>query len=59
VTYKCYCTRDRVESALISLGRKELEEIAAEGKSFPVECQFCDEVYEFTPEDIQKLLKNA
>ena len=59
VTYKCYCTRERVESALISLGRKELEEIAAEGKTFPVECQFCDTVYEFTPEDIQKLLKNA
>ena len=59
VEYKCYCTRDRVESALISLGRKELEEIATEGKTFPVECQFCDTVYEFTPEDIQKLLKNA
>ncbi len=59
VAYKCYCTRDRVESALISLGRKELEEIAAEGRTFPVECQFCDTVYEFTPEDIQKLLKNA
>ena len=59
VTYKCCCTRDRVESALISLGRQELEEIAAEGKTFPVECQFCDTVYEFTPEDIRKLLKNT
>ena len=59
VTYKCYCSRDRVESALISLGKKEMEEIVAEGKPFPVECQFCDTVYEFTPEDIQKLIKNA
>ena len=58
VCYKCYCSRERVEGALISLGRKELEEIMAEGKTFPVECQFCDTIYEFTPEDIRELLKN-
>ena len=57
VEYKCYCSRERVEGALISLGRKELEEIAAEGKTFPVECQFCDTIYAFTPEDVQKLLE--
>ncbi|MGM9589416.1 MAG: Hsp33 family molecular chaperone HslO [Faecousia sp.] len=58
VCYKCYCSRDRVEGALISLGKKELEEIAAEGKNFPVECQFCDTVYEFSPSDIEEILKN-
>ena len=57
VSYKCYCSRERVEKALISLGRKELGQIADEGKEFPVECQFCDEIYTFTPEDIRKLLK--
>ena len=56
VAYKCYCSRDRVSAALISLGKKELTEIAQEGKTFPVECQFCDEKYQFTPEDIQNLL---
>ena len=56
VEYKCYCSRERVEGVLISLGRKELAEIAQEGKTFPVECQFCDTVYEFTPEDIRELL---
>ncbi len=56
VEYKCYCSRSRVESALISLGKKELAEIQAEGKTFPVECQFCDTVYEFTPGDIGELL---
>ncbi len=59
VEYKCYCSHDRVTAALLSLGREELTEIAQEGKTFPVECQFCDKVYEFTPEDIQKLLENA
>ena len=58
VAYKCYCSRERVESALISLGRKELEEIRDEGKTFPVECQFCDTVYEFTPTDLEEILKN-
>ena len=59
VSYKCYCSRERVERALISLGKKELAEIAAEGKTFPVECQFCDTVYQFTPENIQELINNA
>ena len=59
VSYKCYCDRERVTAALISLGKKELTEIAAEGKSFPVECQFCDHIYEFTPEDIENILKKV
>ena len=58
VGYKCYCTRQRVESALISMGKEELEAISRESESFPVECQFCDEIYEFTPSDIDELLKN-
>ena len=57
VCYKCYCDRHRVEAALISVGREELTEIMAEGKTFPVECQFCDTVYTFTPEDIAELLQ--
>lgn len=57
VCYKCYCSRHRVESALISLGRRELTDIMQEGKTFPVECQFCDTVYRFTPEDIRELLE--
>lgn len=57
VSYKCYCSRERVEAALISLGKKELTEIMEEGKTFPVECQFCDTVYEFTADDIRALLK--
>ena len=58
VSYKCYCSQDRVTKALISLGKKELTEIMEEGKDFPVECQFCDTVYSFTPADIENLLKN-
>ena len=59
VSYKCYCSRERVEAALISLGKKELAEIAQEGEDFPVECQFCDTVYRFAPEEILELVKNS
>ena len=59
VAYKCYCDRDRVTAALISLGREELTQIRDEGNAFPVECQFCDTVYSFTPEDIEELLKKV
>ena len=59
VGYKCYCTRDRVTAALISLGREELEQIRGEGKPFPVECQFCDTVYTFTPADVAELLEKV
>ena len=57
VSYKCYCSRERVTKALISIGREELTEIMEEGESFPVECQFCDTVYTFTPEDIAGLIR--
>ena len=56
VSYKCYCSRERVTDALLCLGKKELTEIMEEGKPFPVECQCCDAVYHFTPEDIQKII---
>ena len=59
VSYKCYCSRERVSAALLSLGKKELTEIMEEGKAFPVECQFCDVKYEFTPEDIRAMLESA
>ena len=59
VRYQCYCSRERVTAALISLGKKELNEIAAEGKPFPVECQFCDTVYKCTPDDIFEILKKV
>ena len=59
VSYQCYCNRDRVTAALISLGREELEQIRDEGKYFPVECQFCDAVYAFTPEDVSELLNKV
>ena len=58
VEYRCYCSRERVERALISLGRTELEQMLSEQGGCQLTCQFCDAVYEFTAGDIQRLLKN-
>ena len=58
VEYKCYCSRERVERALISLGRQELEQMLAEQGGCQLTCQFCDAVYDFTADDLRELLKN-
>lgn len=55
-TYLCDCSRDRVEKALISMGFKDLEEIAQDGKDEELLCHFCNKKYVFTSEDIKKLL---
>ena len=54
VGYKCDCTKERVERALMSLGNDQLEELA-EDEVTEVKCQFCDKVYHFTREEIRAL----
>lgn len=56
--YKCYCSRERVEAALISTGEEELLDMAKEEKT-EVSCQFCDKKYVFTPDDIKNLVRKA
>lgn len=56
IEYRCNCSKERVEAALISTGRESLEEMAASDEYTCVECHFCDRVYKFTPDDIKKLL---
>lgn len=54
--YKCDCSRERVERALISIGVKDLSEIYEEGKTEELKCNFCNKAYKFTHEQIGKLL---
>jgi len=58
VEYRCYCTRYRVESALISMGREELESLMHEQGKAELTCQFCDKVYSFTEKDLSDLLSS-
>lgn len=56
VSYKCYCSRERVERALISLGRQELEDMIRQQGGCQLSCQFCDTVYDFSKEELEQLL---
>lgn len=57
IEYKCNCTRQRVEKALISMGKKELEEMAEEMENAEIKCHFCDKVYNFSNEELKALTK--
>lgn len=59
VEYRCYCSRERVSATLLTIGKKDFQEIVDEGKPITIECQFCDTAYTFTPEDVAQLLKDA
>ena len=59
VEYRCYCSRERVASTIVSLGAKEMQDIIDEGQDIHVDCQFCDTIYTFTPAEIQELLDHA
>ncbi|KYH30195.1 MULTISPECIES: Hsp33 family molecular chaperone HslO [Clostridium] len=55
--YKCDCSKEKVERALISIGKKDLQEIYEEGKTEEIKCQFCNTSYKFTHDEIGKLLE--
>lgn len=57
--YYCDCSRERTEKVLISIGQKELNSIAAEGKDTEVKCHFCGKNYVFTPQEISQLAEGA
>ncbi len=56
VSYKCYCSRERVTRALISLGKSELEQMLSEQGGCRLTCQFCDAVYDFSADDLRALI---
>ncbi len=58
VAFRCNCTRDRVERVLLSMGKTQLEELAADGEDVELNCQFCNTHYVFTPQEIRELLHN-
>ena len=58
VEYRCYCSRDRVTRALISMGKKDLSELIRDQGKAELTCQFCDQVYRYSKEDLEDILKN-
>ena len=59
VEYRCYCSRERVEAALMSLGRDELGKMLQEEHGAEVTCQFCDKVHRFTEEQLRGIWEKS
>ena len=57
--FYCNCSRERVERALISIGRKELNEMIQEGKPIEMNCHFCNKNYEFSVEELKEILRKC
>jgi molecular chaperone Hsp33 len=53
--FYCNCDKARVEKALISLGRKELDDIIKDGKDIELKCHFCSRAYNFTLDELKKI----
>ncbi len=58
VEYRCYCSRERVSRALVSMGRAELSSLIEEQGQAELTCQFCDKVYHYSREELEELLAN-
>lgn len=57
--FECDCTRDRVSQALLSVGKKELQDMIDDGKDIELQCHFCSKKYKFTPEEIREMMEKA
>lgn len=57
--YKCDCSRERTDRALISIGQEELTKIIEEDGKAQITCHFCDNIYDYTKEELQALLESA
>lgn len=59
VQFYCNCTKERVEKAIISIGKKDIQEMIEDGKPIEVNCHFCGKSYEFSVEELKTLIKKA
>lgn len=57
--FYCNCSKERVSKAVISVGKKDLQEMIQEGKPIEVNCHFCNSHYTFTVEEMEEMLKAA
>ena len=57
--FHCNCSKSRVEKALISIGRKDIQEMIDDGKDIEMHCHFCNTSYRFTVEELKEILKKS
>lgn len=59
VIYKCNCSKEKIESGIISLGKEEISKIIEEDGKLEAECHFCHKKYNFSQEELKELEKGA
>lgn len=59
LSYRCDCSRERIERALVSIGKKDIQEMINDGQPIEVSCHFCGKNYKFSVEELKELLKKA
>lgn len=57
--FYCNCSKERVEKALVSIGRKDLNELILEGKEVEMNCHFCNTNYTFSVEELKEILRRS
>ena len=57
--FYCNCSKERVEKALVSIGRKDLNELIQEGKEVEMNCHFCNTNYTFSVEELKEILRRS
>lgn len=59
VKYDCNCSRERFEKGIISIGKKDIQEMIDDGEAIEVKCQFCGKTYNYSVEELKKMLEQA
>lgn len=57
--FYCNCSKERIEKAIISIGKKDIQEMINDGETIEVKCHFCNQAYAFTVEELKELLKKS
>lgn len=57
--FDCNCSKERIEKAIISIGKREIQEMIEDGKPIEVKCHFCNTAYEFTVDELRRILEKC
>lgn len=59
VEFSCSCSKERVEKALISIGREEIDKMIADGEPIEVKCHFCNKGYQFSVQELEEIVEKC
>jgi len=57
--FECNCSKERMEKAIISIGKKDIQEMIQDGETIEIKCHFCNTAYEFSVEELKEIVKQG